>query len=571
MESLLRRWDRCAEVRRAAVESTVTALDEAPGPPGTKEAAMLLRLEEVVTAHHDLNRKVDRLQVLAAVAMVETCAFGIDEARLESLSQEQQRLKDQLQRLAQERQRRCGSAVVVTVVDAVRCMGRYAKEWRLVDVVEPVRDVPALLPSGELFGNWTDSSGSYDVSSLLRGIAELGEERMESRLQKSMEGMEQMMKQQNATMGDLETLMHSQQVILLNIAPTGLPTGLASQSVEKLHSQVSSPHLDKRKSSKLLSPSWSNGNHLETTPASSKAPSIDRLPSEKSPQKKRRSARLSQHESSGETENFVAKHGRKPANVRDLEDVKAAQLRRGSPGLGESFAQPDGRPMQLIHPEPPASAGPSSPTTTVAGLPGEPPLACWEGGKNAPWVNKTKMSTTLSAQNLDLPGIIGKGQGWVSMEKLRQTVDAATVVNKSSNPANFSLSEGQSAFPAEMWVDEQPIAQGLGTVHQRGLVGHLHFGTGLASRIFAWFSCAVLPVALTGLLVVATSVTSGIASTWSVTMGLTVLLFQLGVSIASISFRYNEMDLLVGPSENQLDDYAEERLGSIVAVTLWLI
>lgn len=36
-----------------------------------------------------------------------------------------------------------------------------------------------------------------------------------------------------------------------------------------------------------------------------------------------------------------------------------------------------------------------------------------------------------------------------------------------------------------------------------------------------------------------------------------------GVSFASISFRYNEMDLLLGPSENQLDDYAEESLGSV--------
>ena len=42
-------------------------------------------------------------------------------------------------------------------------------------------------------------------------------------------------------------------------------------------------------------------------------------------------------------------------------------------------------------------------------------------------------------------------------------------------------------------------------------------------------------------------------------MALTLCLFHLAVSLASFSFMPQKMSLLLGPTERQLDDYAEQR------------
>ena len=119
--------------------------------------------------------------------------------------------------------------------------------------------------------------------------------------------------------------------------------------------------------------------------------------------------------------------------------------------------------------------------------------------------------------------MVGKGQ--MSMEALRQSYDAVVIGTTSPTfPTDEErLNLGQSAFPC------------LGRF-LLCLVGHLQFGTGWPSWLFSFFSFAVVPISLTGLLVCATVVVSGASTNWSMTMVLTLCLFQLGVSFASVAW-----------------------------------
>ena len=139
-------------------------------------------------------------------------------------------------------------------------------------------------------------------------------------------------------------------------------------------------------------------------------------------------------------------------------------------------------------------------------------------------VSKAKLTTYKSQSVSDMPSMVGKGQ--MSMEALRQTYDAV-VIGTITSPAcptdEENLKLGQSAFPC------------LGRF-LLCLVGHLQFGTGLPSWLFSFFSFAVLPISLTGLLVCATVVISGASTNWSMTMVLTLSFFQLGVSFASVAW-----------------------------------
>ena len=140
-------------------------------------------------------------------------------------------------------------------------------------------------------------------------------------------------------------------------------------------------------------------------------------------------------------------------------------------------------------------------------------------------VSKAKLTTYKSQSVSDMPNMVGKNQ--MSMEALRQTYDAV-VIGTNTSPTcptdEENLKLGQSAFPC------------LGRF-LLCLVGHLQFGTGLPSWLFSFFSFAVLPISLTGLLVCATVVISGASTNWSMTMVLTLSFFQLGVSFASVAWR----------------------------------
>ena len=96
------------------------------------------------------------------------------------------------------------------------------------------------------------------------------------------------------------------------------------------------------------------------------------------------------------------------------------------------------------------------------------------------------------------------------------------------------------------------------------MAGHLRVGDGCWWHVCSLFPCAMLPLSSTALLAYATAMTSGLASHWCFTMAAPLCLFHLAVSLASFSFMRNRMSLLLGPTERQLDDYAEER-GFMVA------
>ena len=173
------------------------------------------------------------------------------------------------------------------------------------------------------------------------------------------------------------------------------------------------------------------------------------------------------------------------------------------PGSVMEPPEPPGSPKQL------SPASPASPGRSLAS-PASPRT-----------VSKVRVSTTGQSVG-DRPSIVGRG--WMSMEQLRQHYDAVVVGSTSqASPSGNNENLGQSAFPC------------LGRV-LLCLVGHLQFGTGLPSWLFSFFSFAVLPVSLTGLLVCATAVVSGAVTHWSMTMVLTLCFFQLGVSFASVTW-----------------------------------
>lgn len=84
------------------------------------------------------------------------------------------------------------------------------------------------------------------------------------------------------------------------------------------------------------------------------------------------------------------------------------------------------------------------------------------------------------------------------------------------------------------------------------LSGHMQFGGGLASQFFAFFSYAILPLAFSVVLLS----TADINSKWSFTKSVTLCCFQTGLSLASHSLKSNGFDLLLGPKDHQLDEYA---------------
>lgn len=94
MESLLRRWDRCAESRRQAVESQVgQALDEVQRVDSkSRPSEAVVMVEELSAANRELAKKLGQLQ-----ANFEQMSRSLPHVnRLEELSQEQQRMKLQL-------------------------------------------------------------------------------------------------------------------------------------------------------------------------------------------------------------------------------------------------------------------------------------------------------------------------------------------------------------------------------------------------------------------------------------------------------------------------------------------
>ena len=129
----------------------------------------------------------------------------------------------------------------------------------------------------------------------------------------------------------------------------------------------------------------------------------------------------------------------------------------------------------------------------------------------------------------------------VSMENLQQGYDAVVMGTRSNKKADSS-----SALPC------------LGRL-LLCLVGQLRFGDSWCSMAYCFLAWAVLPFSLMALLVYDTSVSSGLMSKWSLTMALTLCLFQLAISFASFSFMRQDMSRLLGPTERQLDDYAQQR------------
>lgn len=420
-------------------------------------------------------------------------------------------------------------------------------------------------------GERIETGSAYDLTSFSMEKSETSMEKSErmaslqfsrlremiERLQESINGIEKSMDFHCVTVRELQAVITSQNATMLGL----------EASVHALKaSRPSVPHFtdftDKVLSATLRCPDADF--HMET-PAGSRKCSVDRLDTPLSlaspghshgPGVYSRSpghshglgvysrspgvTKRTRITDSMDCENFVERHGRMHDNVRELEDVKAVSLRRQN-------NKPVGKTRSK-------SSKPTPPTSEALGSSMKPPAGTPQTLRLAPapspvsaTVSKAKLTTYKSQSVSDMPSMVGKGQ--MSMEALRQTYDAV-VIGTTTSPAcptdEENLKLGQSAFPC------------LGRF-LLCLVGHLQFGTGLPSWLFSFFSFAVLPISLTGLLVCATVVISGASTNWSMTMVLTLSFFQLGVSFASVSFKLNDMDLLLGPAENQLDDYAEGR------------
>ena len=125
------------------------------------------------------------------------------------------------------------------------------------------------------------------------------------------------------------------------------------------------------------------------------------------------------------------------------------------------------------------------------------------------------------------------------MDELRMHHDEVTVVANRSPPA-YNNGNMHSSLPL------------LG----RFLLcfsGHMQFGSGLASQFFGFFSYAILPLAVSVVLLC----TADVDSKWSFTKSMTLCCFQTGLSLASHSLKSNGFDILLGPKDRQLDEYAE--------------
>ena len=200
----------------------------------------------------------------------------------------------------------------------------------------------------------------------------------------------------------------------------------------------------------------------------------------------------------------------RPQNLRDLENQKAVSLRRTQ------------RPSKREAVDPPA-------------VPTREPE---HGSPSLPGQAKTPSNARVQSLGRVQPD--SPRMNRFSMEQLRQTHDAAVIGRSGTS----FLSLGESAFPC---VGRFCLC----------LAGHMRFGDGIPSRLFSFLSFAILPVLLTAGLPLSGATQS--SSKWFVTMALTLGFFQLGVSCASFSFSRNQVDLLLGPTDRQLDDYAKER------------
>lgn len=371
---------------------------------------------------------------------------------------------------------------------------------------------------------------------------------MMERMQKSINGIEKLMDFQCATARELQAVITSQNATML---------GLEASVHALTSSRAGVPHFTDFTGKDLpatLNCPDADFFHMETpagsrvhTPVSLASPGHSHglavFPSH-GPTKRTRIT------DSTDCDGFVERHGRMPSSVRELEDVKAVSLRRQN-------SKPFGKTKSTrSKPTPPTSSTlGSSMKPPPAGAPEQlslAPAATRETGEIAATgtrsvsatVSKAKIARDQSAS--DVANMVGKGQ--MSMEALRTTYDAVVIGTTSgvSPTVEENMKLGQSAFPC--------FGRFL-----LCLVGHLQFGTGWSSWLFSLFSFAVLPVSLTALLFFATVVTGGASTLWNITLALTLSFFQLGVSFASVSFKLNDMDLLLGPAENQLDDYAEGR------------
>ena len=126
----------------------------------------------------------------------------------------------------------------------------------------------------------------------------------------------------------------------------------------------------------------------------------------------------------------------------------------------------------------------------------------------------------------------------MSMEQLQQNHDA--VLASAASPGSMRPRPLQSALP---WVGRCLLA----------FAGHRPWK---ACRCGGFFCFAVLPMALMLLLCLAAASSR---SRWNTTLAMTLGLFHLGAALASLSLRRHETELLFGPKEQQLDEYAEER------------
>eukprot|EP00913_Durusdinium_trenchii_P011884 g11162.t1 len=95
MESLLRRWDHCAESRCKAVESQVVKLVDEVHEPERRQQAQV-----GASCFQELVRKVDRLQ--AHLAELSRASNTDHSKRLEELSAEQARMRQHLQKKAEQ-------------------------------------------------------------------------------------------------------------------------------------------------------------------------------------------------------------------------------------------------------------------------------------------------------------------------------------------------------------------------------------------------------------------------------------------------------------------------------------
>lgn len=200
--------------------------------------------------------------------------------------------------------------------------------------------------------------------------------------------------------------------------------------------------------------------------------------------------------------------------LRDLEDLNANQLLSGF------------RPIR------PGKRHPSALLVPCPSSPLQSPEALEAFGEHRP---KSLNSKTRGEEKAL---VLSKGR--MSMDELRMHHDEVTVVANRTGPGYNKGNDGN--------LHSLPV---LG----RFLLcfsGHMQFGNGLASHFFAFFSYAILPLAVSIVLLC----TADIDSKWSFTKSVTLCCFQTGLSLASHNLKSNGFDLLLGPKDHQLDEYA---------------